>query len=499
MSGVERKLIEYNAQRNHRGNRPLFTDRDVTNITADSVPRRIVETRDPRIDNLRRETDPSSTARLSSSPLRKNRAEVHFSDTESVSTIHSSARPVSDPKAYEQGMMKLKETILRQKQQLATKKRNPEEQEVRFLDPAIYNTSRTNNNSASSSRVPGAAKDVARKRIKATAPVIQNYPGCNEAQKPVRKVVQPAAAPEPLPPPVTRHPKRRVTATTGDKGAIITTSSWRQGAALTRKVLSNKTQETTSTTTSVTSEKSSEKSESVKQPKSKTFISAPPPKRSPVKKTKINKPPVEEVPAVKAKHYDTAKVQRYIENTRKQRKKQQQDEKKKLEEAEKKKEERLQDLYSFQKKALKRSKGAASPSPQNRSRSTKTTSSESEKENTLTDHTEQEDDHTEKEVPEDIPLMPDFLPLRDHCGIVDIPLIPPSDTLDRTLTEIEVQPQQPSEEPELLEQYLEPVRSSPQLEMYSEQKRRKDAIRQTALALRYCYHHEVIVIKMQFF
>jgi hypothetical protein len=150
--------------------------------------------------------------------------------------------------------------------------------------------------------------------------------------------------------------QRKVKTGDGGRSAIITTSSWRQGAALTRKVLANKTQENTSST-SITSETTSTKSSAVVKKDSEPVKISKKPKTPPKvtrKPRKIEKPPVEAPPKVKARHYNPSDVQTYIENTRKQRKEQMMAEKRKQIEAEKEKDKRLKELFDFQKKALKR-------------------------------------------------------------------------------------------------------------------------------------------------
>lgn len=311
-----------------------------------------------------------------SSPLKHGRTDLVFSDVDSVSTIPS--RPLKDPKAIEEGMIKLKEKILRQKQmsnrsrELENKPSRSSENQVRFLDPQQYSAATSHHSQAQQI----APQSIVRKRKKATAPSLDHYPGCNEAQKPVRKIlpIVRVKSPEVVKQPVIRKVK---SGEAGSKSTIITTSSWRQGAALTRKVLGNKTQETTTTTstTSVTSETTSTKSDkkdvTKKEPSKKSVRKVAKPKspskvKSPVpvvvrKPRKIKKPVVEEPPKVKARHYDLGDVKQYIEHSRKQRKEQQLAERKKQAEAEAEKEKRLKELDEFRKKALKRCTVNTSP------------------------------------------------------------------------------------------------------------------------------------------
>ena len=410
---MEKKITTYrNARRNgdHLPTTSVFDNMDLTNnrnLTADTIPRAIVESKYSENANQR-----------TSSPLKSGRTDIVFSDIESVSTIPS--RPLKDPRAIEEGMIKLKEKILRQKQSSAQSVvgRQPsraDEQQVRFLDPEEYSLSTSHQ-----TRAPQVApKSIVRKRKKATAPTLDNNIGCNEPQKPVRKPPQPVQLKPktPEPKPVMRQPvQRKVKTGDGGKSAIITTSSWRQGAALTRKVLGNKTDENTSST-SITSETTSTKSSKVvkkeNQPVKKATKKPKTPPKVPRKPRKIEKPPAEEPPKIKARHYNPSDVQSYIENTRKLRKEQMVAEKRKQIAAEKEKEKRLKELYDFQRKALKRSTAnpsLASPPPQARKKisvnsepKTRATSSESsDKENVTI---------SEKSVP-NIPLLPPSSVLR---------------------------------------------------------------------------------------
>ena len=406
-SGLERKITTYTNSRKTQdqpATRSVFENMDRVdnrNLAADTIPRVIVESR----SNL----DSNSNQRTSS-PLKSGRTDVVFSDIESVSTIPS--RPIRDPKAIEEGMIKLKEKILKQKQLSGQIRKGKdlykvEDQQVRFLNPEEYSIS-----TSQYTRAPQVApKSIVRKRKKATAPTLENNIGCNQPQKPVKKPPQPVQtrSKTPEPKPVIRQPvQRKVKTGDGGKSAIITTSSWRQGAALTRKVLGNKTQENTSST-SITSETMSTKSSEVVKTESQSTKKVKKPKtppKVPRKPRKIEKPPAEELPKVKARHYNPSDVQSYIENTRKQRKEQMAAAKKKQIEAEKEKEKRLKELFDFQRKALKRSTAnpsPVSPPPQNRKKistdsgsKTRATSSESSDKENIT--------ISEKAIP-NIPLI----------------------------------------------------------------------------------------------
>ena len=406
------------------------------NITAHTVPRRIVEAPDTHSDQM------------TSSPVRsgvRTTADVMFSDSESVSTIPS--RPIRDRKDVEEGMIKLKQRILKQKEsslkllQKGTKEKSPEQQ-VRFLDPNEYNVASYREPTNPTQQV--TVRDIVRKRKKATAPAFETYSGFSEAQKPVKKpsafnneavtTAKKATAKSvqirPASPHVTKEPAQRKVALGADsKKSIITTSSWRQGAALTRKVLGNKTQETVSSQ-STTSESNSSRKDS-EAPKNITSSQPTKAARKPIKSPakvprkpkKIEKPPVEEPPKVKARHYNPTDVQQYIEQTRKQRKQQLLSEKKQQIAAEKEKEKRLQELFEFQKKAVKRGRPQSAPSPQQLFETAKTftesipshrasSSESSDKENTVSGQSSARS----------IPLLPNLLQGRlvELCKFLDI-------------------------------------------------------------------------------
>ena len=369
MTGLERKMTSYkSSQQNASGSRrPIFDNSDSSsnrNISADTVRRTIIE-QPFTSDTVRRTLDEQpgtsrSLTHLTSSPVKGGRSDLVFSDIESVSTIPS--RPVKDPKALEEGMIRLKEKILRQKQSSSAARNTTiksSDSQVRFLAPEQYNPAGTSYNSKSAPQV--VSSKVVRKRKKATAPVLEHAHGCNEAQKPVKKHPAPVhtkpATPDhrpalkPAPKPMQRKVKTGVNST----NTIITTSTWRQGAALTRKVLGNKTQET-STSTSITSDTSTPKSETKKiSAPGKSVKRSKSPAKAVRKPRKIEKVPVEEPPKVKARHYDPKDVKQYMQETRKQRKGQLAADKKRQQEAEKEKEKRLKELDDFRKKALKKS------------------------------------------------------------------------------------------------------------------------------------------------
>ncbi|KAL5250424.1 hypothetical protein ACHWQZ_G016225 [Mnemiopsis leidyi] len=496
-AGLERKITTYRHTRRNEDQLPtrsVFENMDLTqnrNLAADTIPRVIVESRYNQSANQR-----------TSSPLKSGRTDVVFSDIESVSTIPS--RPLRDPKSIEDGMIKLKEKILRQKQLSAQsvvrrEASRVDEQQVRFLDPEEYSLTTSHN-----TRAPQVApKSIVRKRKKATAPTLDNNIGCNEPQKPVKKPPQPVQLKpkSPEPKPVTRQPvQRKVKAGDSGKSAIITTSSWRQGAALTRKVLGNKTEENTSST-SITSETTSTKSSKVAKKENLSFKKptrkAKTPPKAPKKPKKIEKPPLEEPPKIKARHYNPSDVQNYIENTRKLRKEQMVAEKRKQIAAEKEKEKRLKELYDFQKKALKRSTANPSPTsppPETRKKTSvdfepksRATSSESSDKENIT--------ISEKSVP-NIPLLPTSSGLSEAnrqstpCKKDEINLCNEKDE-DGVLSDEEKE--NSVKDINLLDTYMDPGQHesySSTTALYNEQRQRMDAIRQTALALRQKIYEE---------
>ena len=380
MTGLERRMNAYRKENTRRTPSDpvldvssVLSDRSTTSVSVDNVPRYVLR------------GDEENNDRRTSSPLKQASARSStnlFSDAESVSTIHSNTGRSAprDPVKMQEGMMKLKEKIIRQKEMALSASQN--NIEVRYLDPKNYDASKpahTNN------------RDV-RKRKKATAPVSETYKGFNEAQKvpkPVRKHVSIAPEPSvryvPEQPRSQEPPRRKVAAAPQDKSAIITTSSWRQGAAITRKVLGNKTQETDTSSSSI----SVNTDTSTKREVAKPVSTAAKPVAKPKPKSKVTpkkeEPPVvtkkpgvprlglgpkakpvkEALPQVKARHYNPTEVQKYIEKTKKQRKKAEAEQKLKDAKAEKEKEARLQELFNFQNKGMKKrgSISRSTPSP----------------------------------------------------------------------------------------------------------------------------------------
>ena len=317
-------------------------------------------------------------ARKASSPIKlQSNRDVVFSDVESVSTIPSRVQIHKDPELIEAGLIKLKEKILEQKMRKGGssfsrsvgESNTSADKEIKFISPEDFSFKkpkfRPNPTSISAPRSRKVAK----------APDFESYAGFNDTEQMSRptsrtnltRFIEPQKDSV-----VTKGGRQRKQASGKQtKKAVITTSSWRKGVSIAKKVLGDKTQDVAKSSSNRSTTSTSSKSpsprapisrltspkkspERTKVPKDLSEKKESKPKRYPVKR-KVENPPKKAVPKVKSRHYDSFEVQKYIERTKSERRKQISKEKFEKEKAEKEKAHKLQQLFEFQKKAVKKS------------------------------------------------------------------------------------------------------------------------------------------------